>query len=250
MILNKNINLLQKLKFSINPDFLKIIAIISMTIDHLVKGIKGENMMLISNSAGRIAFPIFGFLIAVNLARFVKCDDESFFVIYKKYLIRLFIFGTITLYLDYLTLGKMRYNIMFTFFLSVLFIYTTELIRRQNFSDVQKILFISVSVLWFTQMSFLVEYSTQGFGYIVLFYYFIVYKEDTKYRPYFLVLLIIFSVLLNYNSILAICFTVSTVVMLLMIKKQSFEKKRLVRSWWFFYVYYPIHKTIINLIFH
>lgn len=103
---------------------LKFIACFSMLIDHigLVRGIA------IFRIAGRIAFPIFAFLISNG---FLHTKNM------KKYVLRLFLFAIISeIPFDLFFYGKMFYwgkqNVIFTLLLGLIFIITADYLKKHN----------------------------------------------------------------------------------------------------------------------
>ena len=100
---------------------LKIIAIISMTIDHTGLIFFHNNYFM--RSIGRIAMPIFSFFISEG---YIKTKNR------KKYLTRLGVFALISeIPFDLAFFGRINpgyQNIMFTFFISVLALMTFDLI--------------------------------------------------------------------------------------------------------------------------
>ena len=102
----------------INPDILKIIAILTMTIDHFGY-IFTPSFEVPLRLIGRISFPIFAFLLAYNLTQ----KD-----LFKKYIFRLSIFAVITSLIlipfKYQIGNILPLNIFWTLLLSVVSIYT------------------------------------------------------------------------------------------------------------------------------
>ncbi len=112
---------LEKIKI-LDATTLKIIAIISMTIDHTGLIFFHNNYFM--RSIGRIAMPIFSFFISEG---FIKTKNK------QKYLARLGIFALISeIPFDFAFFGRIylgHQNIMFTFFISVLSLMLFEIIR-------------------------------------------------------------------------------------------------------------------------
>ena len=103
---------------SINQDFLKILALISMTIDHISK-VFSFPLSDIGVGIGRISFPIFGFLLMQHLYQKK---------IFTKYIKRLSFFAVLSFLLLYpfvKTMGYMfvfPFNILFSFLVAVIFL--------------------------------------------------------------------------------------------------------------------------------
>ena len=74
-------------KLIINEDVLKIIALVSMTVDHIVQiSFHDSKAIWLSNTIGRLAFPILGFLI---MKHFANAKQH----IFQKYCSREMLFG-------------------------------------------------------------------------------------------------------------------------------------------------------------
>ena len=152
-------------------NILKIIAMISMFIDHAFKiGILPN--ILIFHIIGRLAFPIFAYLIAEGLFYTKNI---------KKYFVNMILFAFISeIPFNLLTSGKVidisSRNVLFTFLAAIAAVF---FIRKINFSDK----FISGILKIFTIISF---------GLIVL-----ILETDYSFLGYFLVLIFYFCK--NYN---------------------------------------------------
>ena len=93
-------------RFSINQDVLKIIALITMLIDHIAKYLPFFEGSDIGPYIGRISFPIFAFLLMEHLYKKQ---------IFKKYIIRLSCFAVLTFFLLLPFQGRLEQNIVLPF---------------------------------------------------------------------------------------------------------------------------------------
>ena len=109
--MNKN----NEIVTNMNTNFLKLIAIISMVIDHMGYALFSNN--LIMRSIGRIAFPIFTYCAMIG---YFRTNDL------KKYILRLFILGLISQPFYTILFNTYNPNIMFTILLEVLLYYTLD----------------------------------------------------------------------------------------------------------------------------
>ena len=101
----------QKLK-CLNGNVLKIIAVISMTIDHM--GLMLFHDDIIMRCIGRLAFPIFGFMIA----------EGCFYTKNKlRYFLRVFILGVLCQIVYYVADKSVYLGILITFSLSIVTIF-------------------------------------------------------------------------------------------------------------------------------
>ena len=209
-------------KFTINQDVLKIVALVTMTIDHIAKYIFDASMDNIYVGIGRISFPIFAFLLMKHLATKQ---------IYSKYLIRLGIFGALVVGLSLPFRGVVKvanilpFNILISFFVAVLFLYICSLIQKEKGA----------------MLSCVCDYGIYGFLFLVLLYFYFI-----KSCRILLFLVLIFSGLININSMFWFVGVLTTLVLLF----NDYDKKsnRLLKKWWWFYVYYPLHLLIIGLV--
>ena len=116
-------DILKKVKFSGTQ--LKIIALLSMLVDHI--GCVLFPKVTAFRIIGRLAFPIFAFLIAEGMVHTSN---------WKKYFLRLFIFAIISeIPFDFITSGKMidwsHQNVLFTLLLGAMSIASFR--TKQNF---------------------------------------------------------------------------------------------------------------------
>lgn len=94
---------------------LKIIAIITMTIDHI--GVILLNNLEIMRIIGRIAFPVYAFLISEG-CRYTKNK--------LHYFLRIFAFGFVCQAVFFAVSGSLYLNILLTFSVSILMIYLLQ----------------------------------------------------------------------------------------------------------------------------
>ena len=211
---------------------LKLIAILSMTIDHVGAALfpnanigSFEYMRVL----GRLAFPIFCFLIV-----------EGFFYTrnIKKYLVRLFLFAFISeLPFDLLfnrtgNLWAMQ-NIFFTLFLGLIAIYAidvTRIKRGQNTFAITSILVAVGVVAHFAN----VDYAELGIIYIVTFY---LYRG--RNLQIFLILVVLNLLFCGANNIQM--FSALAVPIIACYNGKLGPKVK-----YLFYAYYPLHLAMIT----
>ena len=225
---------------------LKTIAIVSMTIDHLAGTILWKrlcpilihflssigfqisqmHLYLAFRSVGRIAFPIFAFLI-VEGCRHTKDP--------KKYLIRLFLFACISeLPFDYAISGRINIfsqNVFFTLFLGACMIICFE---KPGCSDLFRIAFhASIFVLFAIIATILhTDYSYMGIGMIAIFYFFAMMKPAYYIMAFFQGI--------RWYYILPIALSISLILL--------YNGKRGKQFKWFFYVFYPCHLLLFYIL--
>ena len=167
--------MLEKLKI-LNGSWLKIIAIISMIIDHIALfilknynsfiytlftiGSREVTIYYIMRCIGRIAFPIFAFLIVEG---YIHTHDR---VKYGRNLLLFAVFSEIPYNLIHS--GTWHYpgqNVIFTLFLGYLSICALEYFRQDK-----KKLLISLLGLLLISIAFKADYGCNGFGFILMLY--------------------------------------------------------------------------------
>jgi hypothetical protein len=157
-------------------DILKVIAMVTMLIDHI--GYLFLPSMMIFRTIGRIAFPIFAYLIGIGY------DHTSSL---KKYVLRLFIFALVTqipysFFNRNLTFEPYNLNILFTLVLGLIFIHlindSIQLLKGKGSIKYLRIL-MNISVL------FMILYINE-------FVKFVGYGRGLEYGWYGIVLILIF----------------------------------------------------------
>lgn len=235
---------------------LKLIAIITMLIDHIGAILYPGNLKY--RIIGRLAFPIFAFLIA---------EGYSHTKDFKKYISRMFIFAMISqipFYLAFYGNGAFESNQIMNYFrgnFNVLFTFLLALFAVWSYDNLDKTLSIVITFsLCFLATSLNVDYSFYG---VLLVYVFCVIKSKIgKIVGFFIVHLLylwqsygiitIAGGALSVNT-LAFMNTEMTLVMLMplassiliLLYNGKLGNKSLK---WFFYVFYPAHILILYLI--
>ena len=211
---------------------LKIIAVVTMLIDHAAVVFIPSNTMLylICRIIGRLAFPIFAFLLV-----------EGFFHTrnIKKYLARLGVFALISeVPFDLASYNKYMHwdhqNIFFTLFLGLMAIYLINFVEKKY---VAKPVFVNIAnalitvVFCFTAALIKADYRAIGILLIVAFYLF------RGNKP-----LLIISMIIISGSLIQAFYTLSLIPIFLYNGKKGRNIK------YFFYVFYPAHLLILYLI--
>lgn len=222
------------INLQINQDILKIIALLTMTIDHLgyVFTPSFETPLRL---IGRLSFPIFVFLLTFNLT---KKD------LFKKYISRLFIFAVITslilIPLKYQSGNILPLNIFWTLLLSVITIYGVEK-TLQIFKQNNCKYFIIGYILCFSAIfSCLTDFELFGLFYILSLYGWFKNKHTA-----FGLLTLIFAFLMNlhFSTTASIISTIESLIFLLPLSSSN-NSPRFLNPWWLFYAYYPAHLAI------
>ena len=206
-------------KFQLNGEQLKWIALFTMTIDHIGAIIFPQYLIL--RIIGRIAFPIFAFLLAQGM---IYTHNPY------KYLTRLGIFAILSeIPFDYAfqtsIIDMQHQNIFFTLFLGALSIYAIQLSDKK-----ENAYFTAMGIALLAEV-LNCDYGLTGVLIVVSFY---VLKEKKIYQ---FITLTIFSILMGYIQIYAIFACVPIAL---------YNEKRGKKRKWLFYVYYPLHLLAIK----
>jgi hypothetical protein len=233
-------------KKAINGLHLKLIAIITMTIDHIGAVIVNELIGLypdlyhryiiiynICRDIGRLAFPIFCFLIV-----------EGFFHTHnvKKYMARLLVFAMISeIPFDLAFYGQAIYpdyqNVFFTLFFGLLSIYFADLIMKKDPGSMKMKLLSLLPIFACAGLSFLLktDYGAEGVLTVVLIYFF--YGRSK-------------SISIGLSAVfLGLCLDISEFFALVdMIPVYFYNGKRGKQKKYFFYIYYPLHLLALRIV--
>lgn len=221
MIESQPINIPLALRMS--GSALKMIAIISMLVDHCAYYLMEHDTPLYEamRCFGRIAFPVFSFLIAEGYA---YSKDRTW------YFIKLLGFAFISEIPWYLLNGTDgTHNVMFTLALGVLAIGVFD---KSNERKTFCLSLILVFALLATSTG--IDYEWRGILMIVIFY---IFRQNRGYQ-----LMLAFPLMMNYGIIGAL---LSCAVLFLYDGTRGFAKGWMVKLG--FYMFYPLHLFVIWL---
>lgn len=214
---------------------IKIIACVCMFFDH-IKYALPELENFITVYMGRIAFPLFAFLITEG---YLHTKDVS------KYRNRLFIAAIISqvpFVLFRFLVGEWKcLNIIFTFVISI-----TAMMIYDKLSNKFLALFIDACLVILVELLH-IEYGWYAMVIVLIFH---VFKNKKIWMSIFYILTVIiyyytlgFNVFMNINAfVYAICTIIPLGIVLLYNGEKGRDDKRL------FYYFYPIHLLIVYLI--
>lgn len=213
---------------------LKIIAIISMLIDHtaavLVSPYDFSMLYIIMRLIGRLAFPIFCFLLVEGMYYTSNA---------KKYLFQLGLFAIISeipfdLAFYHKIYDSSYQNVFFTLFLGALLIYIIEQL------DKKKISYICIKWLCILFICYIAFFLQTDYGYkgiiLILCYYF------CRYTSYIKLIIVGMAIFLLYGFDLEIAAIFSALPI------ACYNGKRGLKLKYFFYIFYPLHLIILFLI--
>ena len=213
-----------------NTELLKWIAIISMTIDHIVKfgNIYVNDVTYI---LGRLAFPLFVIILSFNYENNTRSKEKYIFRLLVFSIISQGVFGMFGFGFIPFTEG-FRGNIFITLSLGLL-IY--------NSYEKNNIFYMFV----FSIMSLFlnVDYGIFGIAFIISILMKNIYLT---YLTYFLSEFIVIS---NYNELIYISIIIPLLIILLCCISFALNINIKRGPKYFFYIYYPLHLFIIGMIF-
>lgn len=210
---------------------LKLLACISMFVDHMAHILPDNSFSFYLNLFGRLAFPIFAFQLTVG---YIHTKNL------KKYFIRLFILALISqipfnLYFD----NFPELNIFFTLFLGLIAIHIYSTLKTK-----------SLSILLVCIIAYIAELLDTDYGWfgVLLIFSFYVFKDYKFILASIFTLLtfafyIIRSNIINERlMVICICTIAALVPIFLYNKKQGKKFKYL------FYAFYPAHLFVLYFI--
>ncbi|MBR4343788.1 MAG: conjugal transfer protein TraX [Lachnospiraceae bacterium] len=232
----------------ISSNTLKILAAVSMVIDHITfcfipkLTVTGDENLIwyLGRGIGRSAFIIFAFLLV-----------EGYFYTenFKKYLLRMFIAAVISEVPFDLMCGTLdgwliltSQNVMFTFVIGLLLIEALEFLRKTYLekSVLKYNIFAGITcALGFVAAFYLrVDYGMVGIGLILIFYFF----RNRGWRlSVAVVIWAIVCLFLEHQLEWA-----GLIALVPIMKFYNGSKGRGLK--WFFYIFYPVHMLLLGLI--
>lgn len=208
---------------------LKIIACITMLIDHIGAVLYPEVVIL--RMIGRIAFPIFAFLIAEG---YYHTKNP------RKYLLRLGLFAIISeipfdLAFNNKVLEFSHQNVFFTLCLGLLAIHLfTYFYSRQQ-------VFASGSVIICMLIAFVLRTDYSLFG-ILLIFAFYKFRDDKILRYIIPIMVLLAMTVMSLRWDIVACHLISMLFIYLYNGKKGYSLKYL------FYIFYPAHLLVLFLI--
>lgn len=216
---------------------LKIIACITMLLDHIKYGLP-ETSGILTLYFGRIAFPIFAFLAVEG---YVHTSN------FNKYLKRLLIFGIISqipfMLFKTLMTNQISLNIMFTLLLGVSAIFFYEKIKNKFLG-----LFVAILMMIIGQVM-QVDYGWYGVGLVFIIY--LIKNNKITFTIFYILYTLLYYfvnyIKLEFNTINLylpyIIFSIIPIILMLLYNGKLGRKTK-----YFYYWFYPIHLLIIYII--
>ncbi|MEG2000565.1 MAG: TraX family protein [Evtepia sp.] len=222
---------------------LKVIAMISMLLDHAWATVVDGNLWM--NCVGRLAFPIFAFLVAEG---FYHTSNR------KRYILRVLVFALISELPFNLMCGANIYpfhqNVMFTFLIALCALTLLDRIKDQGNGKFIRASLVLIGAFFVGTFAF-VDYGGLGVLTVLMFYF----SKQTKYP---IAIQVVFMVCMNWFMmggqeipIFGFMFPLQAFALfsLPLIWLYRGEKGYNSRAMQYgFYAFYPLHITILVLI--
>ncbi len=222
----------------LNRATLKIIALITMLVDHIGWIFFPE--ILVFRIIGRLSFPIYAYFIAHG---FFHTRSK------KKYLLIMLLFAVIS-YLPYALLaGWFKLNILFTFLFACLFIVLIEKLKEKETKDftLAFLAFGGLLLLFLTLLMLgAISYGVLGTLLVILLYY----LRENKLHSILATAVVMLG--LTAESVAAAGFTLLSVLQIFSLLSLPLlaiydNQKGSTKGKYLFYIFYPAHLLIIYL---
>lgn len=221
---------------TLNRNHLKIIALVTMLIDHI--GYVFFPEIIWFRVIGRIAFPIFAFFVAQG---YTYTHNK------QKYIISLLTFGLLSQIPYVLLFQNVSLNILFTFLASIGIIYLIEQLKKDNKNILLYFIFALFNlILIFATALHLIDYGIFGVYLVVMFYF---VKDPYLQQVWFVLLnigLVLPSVL--YAPLAPFSYVQLASVLALPLLFVYNNKKGKTNLKYLFYIFYPVHLLILYFI--
>lgn len=222
---------------------LKIIAIISMTCDHISYLIFGNFSFL--NYIGRVAFPIFAYQLTEG---YIHTSNL------KKYFLRLFVFSLISqipfMLFSSIYTDSIHLNIFFTLLLGLSSITFYEKLHsihcNSQFLHNFYCLFGFIGVFMFATLSHALKCDYGYFGVLIIFFFFFFRNNKILMNISFIILVLIYygkNILFSLSSNIYLIISACTIFSLIFINLYNYKKGKDIK--YFLYLFYPLHLLII-----
>lgn len=225
----------------LNGDALKLIAAISMVIDHIGAILLPQIAVL--RVIGRIAFPVFAFFIA----------EGCYYTKNRcRYFLNLLFFAAVTQGIKVIFNDNDDLNILFTFAIAVIVIFAFQILmsaaetKKEKQTMYMSLVFaMLIAMVWMLNRVVVIQYSFWGClaPFIIYLAHFIQNSSYTKPQ---------LKLILLFVALTAVYFTYSGVqiwayaAILLLVQYSGKKGDRLPK--YFFYIFYPSHLAILYLI--
>ena len=209
----------------LNRNHLKLIALVTMLIDHIGAILFPE--IEVFRMIGRLSFPIFAFFVA----------EGWFYTKNKtKYTLTILLFAIISQPIYHFAFDGARLNILFTFLLSIALMCLIDKCSTRNFEFIIYVTLFSTVVI-FVSMLDIIDYGLLGILLPAIFY---VFRDNNIKYLISTIIIAIFSILFSAIQLFSIL-----AILLLMSYNGKKGKLNIKYS---FYIFYPAHILLLYLI--
>jgi hypothetical protein len=234
---------------------LKIIAILTMTIDHSSLFLYNSVRLTWLRIVGRIAFPIFAFQISEG---YVHTKNL------KRYFLRLILFALISqipyYFFSNMFMGALCFNIIFSLILGLLAITIFDFFHKkgENLSKSKKLNYDLTGLVFVFIIAIITYKLNLDYGYygILLMFIFFIFRNKKIFMNLFSIAITIlyyipfwlstfYSGNISYISNITYAFLFSLIPLFFI---NLYNGKQGIKCKWLFYIYYPIHISIICLL--
>ena len=186
----------------------------------------------VARSLGRIAFPLFSYIVAHNFIYYSKHKKEM--------LARLFFWAILSQPIYYM-LHNENLNILFLFFISLLTVWTINGMYEMKLWKILKYFLTILLIVIGAGLSYYIDYGVGGFFAIISFY--VAFKAKHFWVLPVLSGLVIYKEITQYLGFYILSFLI---ILYVMKHEKQLTKKRMGKL--FFYYFYPAHLFVIWLI--
>lgn len=236
-------------KYGLSGNTLKIIAALSMLIDHI--GVALFPNVAILRILGRIAFPIFAFMIAEGCT-YTKNK--------LRYFLTIFLLGAVYQLVYYLYNGSTYMGILITFSLSILMIYALQNLKNAFYAAQKRCLNVCIAIslfifavvgVYFLNKTFTIDYGFWGCMAPVFASFLrkpkmskstVWEKIDNNFLHVLMLGIGLIFLISQYNGHQAYSLIALLFLLLYSGKKGKLKMK------YFFYIFYPVHLLVIAFI--
>lgn len=223
--------------FSLSGNTLKIIAALSMLLDHAGLLLFPEIKFL--RIIGRLAFPIFSFMIAEG-CKYTKNKP--------RYFLSVFLLGLLCQIVYFIFTKSLYMNILITFSLSITVIYSLDYFRSflllKTSSTIKKLsafllLFLTISLVCVLNILFKIDY---GFWGCMTGVFASIIKKGSNTQRVFVFAIGLLILAISSNTIQLYSLFSLPLLLLYSGKRGKIKMKS------FFYIFYPLHLIVLEII--
>lgn len=248
--MNKELSINKQKNLGFSGNMLKIIAAVTMVIDHF--GVIFFPKILIFRIIGRIAFPIFAYMIAEGCT-YTKNK--------LRYFLGMFILGVLCQIVYYIFDKSLYMGILITFSFSILIIYAMQFLKNTLFDNNEKaykkiiaiiIFCVIVTGVYIFTTYFTIDYFFEGCMapvFVSLFRKpknnnsYLLTKLDNKFIHIMMLGISLIIISFKINSIQFYSLLSLPLLLLYSGKRGKYKMK------YFFYIFYPLHLGLLELIY-